>query len=298
MPGRSIRLERSEESWIGRFRAMASPCEVLIEGDDETQAGAILRAVATEAWRVEDKYSRYRDDNIVHAINNGGGQPVVVDDETADLLDYCARLHGLSAGLFDITSGVLRRAWKFDGGSSIPAEREIESLLGLVGWDKVSWRRPSLVMPAGMELDFGGVGKEYAVDRAVGRVRELCESSVLVNFGGDLAISRTRRADRAWRVGVEAAQVTAGEPPRMIDLRQGALATSGDTYRYVARDGRRYTHILDPRSGRPVADAPRSVTVAAGNCTLAGSYTTLALLHGARAEEFLEGAGVRYWVQR
>jgi FAD:protein FMN transferase len=275
---------------------MASPCEVLIDGGGETQARSVLDAVAGEAWRVEDKFSRYRHDNIVHAINASRGTPVDVDPETADLLDFCARLHVLSAGRFDITSGVLRRAWKFDGGTRVPSGKDTETLLSLVGWNKASWTRPSLTLRDGMEIDFGGVGKEYAVDRAAVQARRLCEASCLVNFGGDLAISRPRRSATAWRVGIETAhECTAG---RTIDIWQGALATSGDTYRYVARDGRRYTHILDPLTGRPVENAPRSVTVAAESCTQAGMLTTLALLHGAGAEEFLQSADVQYWIQR
>jgi thiamine biosynthesis lipoprotein len=269
-----------------------------MEVGTHADARAILDAVAAEAWRVEDKYSRYRTDNIVYAINTSNGREIVVDEETAALLDFSAQLHAISEGRFDITSGVLRKAWTFDGGSHVPARDDIESIRALVGWNQVSWKRPALRMRPGMEIDFGGIGKEYAVDRASGIARDLNEGSCLVNFGGDLAVSRPRRSGIPWRVGVEAA--SSGDPraARMIDVRQGALATSGDTYRYVARDGRRYTHILDPRTGYPVEHAPRSVTVAAGSCTQAGMLTTLALMQGADAEKFLEDAGVQFWVQR
>jgi thiamine biosynthesis lipoprotein len=277
---------------------MASPCEVLMDAGTRAEAYAILEAVATEAWRVEDKYSRYRTDNIVHAINTSGGREIAVDEETAALLDFSAQLHVISEGRFDITSGVLRRAWTFDGGSHVPAREDIDAIRALVGWHQVSWERPVLRMRPGMEVDFGGIGKEYAVDRAAALARELDAESSLVNFGGDLAVSRPRSSGTPWRVGVEAA--SSGDPraSRMIDVRQGALATSGDTYRYVTRDGRRYSHILDPRTGYPVENAPRSVTVAAGSCTQAGMLTTLALMQGAGAEKFLEDACVQFWVQR
>jgi FAD:protein FMN transferase len=276
---------------------MGSPCEVLIETDDQALARRVLDAVAAEAWRVGDKYSRYRADNIVHAINSSEGYPVAVDQETADLLDFCARLHAISGGLFDITSGVLRRAWTFDGGSHVPASREVEALLSLVGWRKAKWNRPLLTMARSMEIDFGGVGKEYAVDRATALARELCTGSCVVNFGGDLAVSRPRRGGAAWRVGIES--VRAGtRVSRMIDLRHGALATSGDAHSYVAHGGKRYTHILDPQTGWPVENAPRSVTVAAETCTQAGMLTTLAVLQGAGAEAFLRTTAPRYWIHR
>jgi FAD:protein FMN transferase len=279
---------------------MASPCEVLIDAAEESRevAEAVVSAVAAEAWRVEHKYSRYRTDNIVHAINTSNGAEISVDDETAGLLDFAERLFTLSGGLFDITSGALRRVWRFDGGSHVPDAGEVERVLPLVGWSKVRWHRPLLKMLPGMEIDFGGVCKEYAVDRAAALARDLHAGSCLVNFGGDLAVSRPRDGSLAWRVGLEAIAPGSGNVAGMIEVKQGGVATSGDTYRFVARDGRRLTHILNPRTGWPVVDAPRSVTVVAGSCTQAGMLTTLSLLQGAGAEAFLEGTSVQHWVAR
>lgn len=295
---RATRLDRAPDHWVGRFAAMASPCEVLVEGGDESGAQAVLDAVAACAWRIEDKYSRYRDDNVVHAINHADGRAVEVDDETAGLLDFAAQLHALSGGLFDVTSGVLRRAWRFDGGQHVPDAQAIEALLPLVGWTRTEWRRPHFRMQPGMQVDFGGFGKEYAVDQAAASAAALSTQSCLINMGGDLAVTRPRRDGASWRVGVEAASATGPKAATLIQLRSGALATSGDTHRFVQRDGRRYTHILDPRTGWPIEDAPRLVTVVADTCTQAGMLTTLAMLQGSRAEQFLRDEGVRAWVQR
>jgi thiamine biosynthesis lipoprotein len=136
------------------------------------------------------------------------------------------------------------------------------------------------------------------VDRAAALARDLHAGSCLVNFGGDLAVSRPREAGLSWRIGVEAVAPGDGNIAGLIDVKQGGMATSGDTYRFVARDGQRLTHILNPRTGYPVANAPRSVTVAAGSCTQAGMLTTLALLQGAGAESFLKEAGVQFWILR
>jgi thiamine biosynthesis lipoprotein len=282
---------------------MASPCEVLIDGDETVRGAAeavlaAVAAVAAEAWRVEQKYSRYRTGNIVHAINTSNGAAVRVDQETAELLDFAERLYSLSGGLFDITSGALRRVWRFNGGSHVPDAAQVEEVLQLVGWDKVQWNRPVLTMRAGMEIDFGGICKEYAVDRGAALARDHHAGSCLVNFGGDLAVSRPRAAGLAWRVGMESSVPDSGKVAGMIDVRQGGMATSGDTYRFVARDGQRFTHILNPRTGWPVTNAPRSVTVAAGSCTQAGMLTTLALLQGAAAESFLKEAGVQFWMSK
>jgi thiamine biosynthesis lipoprotein len=280
---------------------MGGPCEILAEVTSENEARRVFDAIAACAWRIEDKFSRYRTDNIVARINASRGQPVDVDDETANLLDFAALVHRLSDGMFDITSGVLRRAWTFDGGKRTPARAEIDALLPLVGWSKVRWERPRITLMAGMQIDFGGVGKEYAVDQAVQLAAQLTTDAILVNFGGDLAVTGARRGDQPWRVGIESiAAAAAGtlRAARLVELSAGALATSGDTYRYVESNGRRLSHILDPRDGSPVRDAPRSVTVAAPTCTNAGMLTTLAMLRGPQAEAFLAAEGVRHWVQR
>jgi FAD:protein FMN transferase len=178
-----------------------------------------------------------------------------------------------------------------------PREAEIAALLPLVGWHRASWQRPHLTLLPGMQIDLGGIGKEYAVDRAVDIATRLVSRAVLVNFGGDLAVSGARSGSTPWRVGVEAiAPELAAGPP--IDLYAGGLATSGDTYRFVQAGTQRLPHILDPRSGRPVAGAPRSVTVAAASCTMAGMFATLAMLQGEHAERFLDEEGVQYRIQR
>jgi thiamine biosynthesis lipoprotein len=287
--------------WTAQFRAMGSPCEVLVDTPHEQQAQAVAQSVAACALRIDRKFSRYRDDNIVAQINAAGGHPVEVDEETANLIDFAALAWTLSQGLFDITSGVLRRAWRFDGGGALPADSLIRSLLGQVGWSKVSWVRPRLTLLPGMQIDFGGLGKEYAVDCALREARRVSDEPVLVNFGGDLAVTGPRRNGEAWRVGiedVEKARDTVGRAAGLIELRAGALATSGDTYRFLAAGGERLSHILDPRTGRPVTGAPRSITVAAPTCVHAGMLTTMAMLRGLGAERFLQAEGVRHWIQR
>jgi thiamine biosynthesis lipoprotein len=277
--------------------AMANPCEVLCETIDEEAARAISEAAAAEAFRIERKFSRYRDDSVVHAIHASHGASIVLDEETSQLVDYAATLWQLSDGAFDITSGVLRYAWRFSEPENKPTAEVIRKLLDRVGWHRVLWIPPSLTLPDGMEIDFGGIGKEYAVDRAVALLGELLDVPTLVNFGGDLRTAGPTPAAGAWQVGIESI-AAAGEAAKLIKLATGALATSGDTHRFVEINGRRYGHILDARTGWPAADAPRSVTVAADTCSEAGTFTTLAMLQGQHAESFLESEGVRYWCLR
>lgn len=293
----AIAVERCHDYWRGTFTAMASPCEILLEAHDETRAREVCLLAAREAWRIEAKFSRYRSGNIVYAINHSGGHPVTVDDETAHLLSFADQCHRLSGGLFDITSGVLRRVWTFDGSERVPDAAQVAALLPNVGWHNVRWRPPVLTLPAGMEIDLGGIGKEYAVDRVLGLIVAQRVAACLVNFGGDLAASGPRADGQAWTVGIEDPDAV-DNAKQLLRVSGGALATSGDARRFVRRAGKRYGHILDPRSGWPIEGAPRSVTVAARTCVEAGMLATFAMLHGARAEAFLKEQGVRYWCLR
>ena len=110
----------------------------------------------------------------------------------------------LSDGKFDVTSGVLRRAWRFDGSDRVPSREAVAALLPIVGWHKVRWRAPELTLEPGMEIDLGGIGKEYAVDRAAALVRPL-STHCLLNFGGDLLALGPQSGGVPWRVGIEAA---------------------------------------------------------------------------------------------
>ena len=220
-----------------------------------------------------------------------------MDEETARLLDFAAECHELSEGMFDVTSGVLRRVWKFDGSDRLPEPEAVELLLPLVGWHKVVWEKPLITLPAGMEIDLGGIGKEYAVDRTLLLTREENDSAMLINFSGDIYTGGARRNGLPWSVGVEDPSGETGAG-RLLKISKGGLATSGDSRRFLLKDGKRYSHVLNPKSGWPVEDAFRSVTVADDTCTKAGILATLALLHGPQAEEFLEEQSVRYWCVR
>ena len=302
MPGnqgiqRPIRLSRKDDIWVGQFDAMASTCEILMAVSDETLANKLLHMAASAAWRIEQKYSRYREDGIIPRINNSHGKPVQVDAETAQLLNFAYQCYELSDGMFDITSGILRKAWPFKPDSKPPSQQLIDSLLPHIGLHKAQWDNPLFTLPVGMQIDFGGIGKEYAVDSTLTLLKTSTNAAILVNFGGDIACNRCPSIGQPWRIGVEAPYAS-NEASRLLELRKGALATSGSTHRFLIAGGRRYGHVLNPLTGWPIPDPPLSVTVAGANCTNAGMLATFAMLHGRQAEEFLEQEGVRYWVQR
>jgi len=258
---------------------MAAENEIQIYADDAADARVAAQRAVDEVRRIERKYSRYREDSLLSRINaSAGGVPVPIDDETRALLDYADRCWQQSGGLFDVTSGVLRRAWRLDV-ARVPTDAELAPLLALVGWPRVERDGAGIRLPlAGMELDFGGLGKEYAVDRALAELSACGMASALVNLAGDLAILGPQPGDVPWRVGIR-------HPSRpqslaaSLAVSAGAIATSGDYERFVEVDGVRHSHLLDPRTGR-AARGLRSVTVQGPSCLVAGSAATIAMLHG------------------
>ena len=255
-------MEEREGVFAVRFSAMASPCELLLYAADRVAALELGAIVAGEAWRIEEKYSRYRQDSVTSRINRQAGSVLQMDEETTSLLDFASRCFELSEGLFDITSGVLRRAWKFDGSDRVPDAAAIECLLSLVGFDKLHRDGAFLRIPAGMEIDFGGIGKEYAVDRAYDLLMACCPVPFLINFGGDLRASRPL-PHGPWKVAIEKPDSNRNVAMN-LDVEYGALATSGDSHRFVLKNGIRYGHVLHPRTGWPVQGSPRRRTFPAG----------------------------------
>ncbi|WP_114417670.1 FAD:protein FMN transferase [Marinospirillum perlucidum] len=314
MRTRQVKVSWQGSLFLARFDAMASPCEILLALPREQQSLAekLARIAAEEVWRIEATYSRYRPDNFFARLHQQAGQWQEVDAETTRLLDFADQAWQLSGGLFDITSGILRRVWSFDGSDRLPDPDAVAALLPRIGWDQVGWESRTdslggrLFLPSGMELDLGGLGKEYAADRALGLALQALQAALgsaqsaslpglLVNLGGDLAANAPPSEQAPWRVGIESTAVE-NQAASLLELTRGGLATSGDSRRYLVCDGKRYGHLLNPKTGWPLQKAPRSVTVSAPTCVQSGLVASLALLQGEAAETFLKQTGLAYWL--
>jgi FAD:protein FMN transferase len=282
------------------FRAMA--CDNVIEMfcADKLLADDAAAQTIAEVTRIEAKYSRYRDDSVVANINRAAGQnPVEVDAETALLLDYADACFHQSDGLFDITSGVLRKVWNFKSGAmvAVPSAQELARILGLIGWNRVKRTRgptgAQLVMlpDAGMELDFGGFGKEYAADRAAAILLSLGMNHAFVNLGGDVVVTGPQTNGDAWQLGIQHPRIP-GEVIASLPIHTGAIATSGDYERYAIINGVRHSHLLNPRTGLPVQGL-QSATVFAPACLVAGSIATIAMLKSG-SKTWLRNSGADY----
>jgi thiamine biosynthesis lipoprotein len=277
------------------FSAMACACTVHLYGDDPTEIEAIAEAAMDEVARIERRYSRYRSDNVLAEINDAAQRAgsIEVDDETAKLLDYAFASYKRSGGLFDITSGLLRRIWDFKSGR-LPDPSAINDLLPRIGLAKVSWERPRLAFSvAGMELDFGGIGKEYAADQAAAGCVALGIRHGLVDLGGDIAVIGPHPDLGPWYIGIR--------HPRdhessiiSVPINHGALASSGDYERYMMVDGQRYCHILNPVTGWPCRGLA-SVSVMADRCLVAGTVSTIAMLKGRDGVRWLSSLGLKHY---
>ena len=299
------------------FRAMGSACELVLCGTGGAQLEPFARAAMDEVLRIEAKYSRYRSDSVLSTINAGAGRKAVeIDFETLALLRYAQELYRNSDGLFDITSGVLRGAWDFVS-ARLPAPGELEALLPLVGWPQVEVqehrhgnkggyrdgigdgdgarekRGGSVFLPhAGMELDFGGFGKEYATDRAWGVLHGMGMKHGYVNLAGDMRFLGPKPDGTPWMIGIQHPRQN-GALLATIPVSDGALATSGDYEKYFEANGQRYCHILDPRTGMPVTHW-RTVSVVAPLAAMAGSLTTTAMLLQGRGLSLLHASDVKF----
>jgi len=291
----SPELSQKDNIWTGRFMAMGCPCEILIAGADEALAQQLSTLAMQEALRIEHKFSRYRSDNIIHTINHAEGQAVNVDTETARLLDFADTCYKLSEGKFDVTSGILGKIWRFDGSDHIPEQKDIDAILKKVGWHNVIWNSPVIQLQPGMQIDLGGIGKEYAVDQTAAILHQQTGLPFLVNYGGDIFANKPITEQRPWIIGIDDPENTGTKQIGEIRLNQGGLATSGDARRYLLKNGIRYSHILDPTTGWPVPDAPHSVSVVANTCIEAGMFSTFAMLQGKQAEAFLNNQGLVYY---
>ncbi|SJM92579.1 FAD:protein FMN transferase [Crenothrix polyspora] len=279
------------------FNAMGSPCEIQLFAVTHSHAEHVASVAIADIERLEQRYSRYRADSFLSEINRVAavGGSISVDEETAGLLNYASACYQQSDGLFDISSGILRKAWRFNT-QQLPNAQEIEALLIKVGWHKLSWQAPVLNFPlAGMEIDFGGVVKEYAVDR----VASLCWAAGVhhgvINLGGDIKIIGPRADGEPWRVGIRHPR-DKDAVMHTLALRKGGLASSGDYERCIEIKGIRYGHVLNPKTGWPVRHLA-SVSVVGDFCVVAGSASTIAMLKEEQGPAWLKSLGLPYlWV--
>ncbi|MBI4624859.1 MAG: FAD:protein FMN transferase [Verrucomicrobia bacterium] len=265
------------------FPALGTVCEVQYAAPGGDAQAAVFERAAT-GWvnAFEAKYSRFRPDSLVSRINAAAGRDwTAVDAEMEVMLRLCDTLHFMTQGVLDPTALPLIRLWNYKAENPrVPSAPEIAAARALVGWKKVQRSPGRVFLPEpGMALDFGGFGKEYAVDFVAQIAVEHGIPAALVDFGHDLRAVGVPPGRPAWHIGLEDPR-NPGTAAGSIAVVGKGVASSGDYLRCFVAGGKRYGHIIDPRTGWPVANGCTQATVIASSCLQAGVLSTTAFVLG------------------
>ena len=271
--------EPSQPRLISRaHKTMGTEVAVTVRTADEARAYAAIAAVFAELDRLDALLSVWKPGSDVLRINAAAGQaPVEVSAETIEVLQAAHTASAWTGGKFDITFGALTDVWKFDHDQDerIPTHEEIAARLPLIDYRAVTIdaaARTVHVTRPGVRIHLGGIGKGYAVDRAVAILRGAGLHNFMVQFGGDLYVAGDA-GHSAWRLGINDPRGRANDSFAILELTDATFSTSGDYERFFIRDGIRYHHILDPDTGQP-ARGSRSVTIVAKSAMVADALST------------------------
>jgi len=278
----SLRRSPRDGGVEATFQALGTQCRMLLSGPSSAAAAALESAVSWIAG-FEAKYSRFLPASLISRINAAAGrEPVALDPESERLFALCQELHFLSGGILDPTALPLLQLWNWKADPpALPADAQIEAARKRVGWKQVQRSPGRIFLPnPGMGLDLGGMGKEYAVDQVALLLRRAGVPGALVDLGADIRVFGAPPDGRpGWHIGLEDPR-RPGTCWRGLAVQDAAVATSGDYRRSFELHGVRYGHIVDPRTGRPVAQGVRAVSVLAPSCTQAGLLSTVAFVLG------------------
>jgi thiamine biosynthesis lipoprotein len=247
--------------------AMGATYTVVLYGDDQEQLQSASQAAFDEVRRLDRMLSNYRPQSEWSEVNRSAAErPVRVSPELFELLEACLSYSRASEGAFDVSVGPLMRVWGFYKGTGrLPMKEEIAAVLPAVGYRNIELDRENRTvhfLRRGVDLDPGGIGKGYAVDRMVARIREFKITSALVSAGGSTIYGiGTPPGDKGWKVKIRHPREW-NETIEEVYLKDESMSTSGDYEKFFEAEGKVYSHIMDPRSGYP-APGMLSVSVIA-----------------------------------
>jgi len=265
-----------------RFNALGTVCEIQFLCNEDRVAQAFASAAVDWVNAFEAKYTRFRSDSLIGRINAAAGKRWVdIDEDAEEMFALVDQIVLLTNGALDPTALPLLKLWNYKAKHPrIPDESEIRTALAKVGWRRVRREPGRIFLPEeGMGLDLGGFGKEYAVDRVAQLALSMGVENFLIDFGHDVRVHGNPGNAPVWSIGVEDPRKPGALRGQLL-LNSGGVASSGDYIRYFIKDGKRYGHIVDPRTGYPVANECLGVTVVCGTCLEAGLLSTSAFLMG------------------
>jgi len=280
----SARMTVEQELHKLEFQAMSTHCRMNCHGVAASVAHDFQREVVEWTAQFEARYSRFIPDSLIGRINAAAGERwVETDPETDRLFGLCQELFFFTRGAFDPTALPLIKLWNWKQSSPVlPEDKNIQAARELVGWNKIQRRPGGIFLPRrGMALDLGGIGKEYAVDCVMNLAVQRGIPNVLVDFGQDVRVRGHAPGKKFWWVGLDDANHP-GKCWAGVAVTDHAVTTSGDYLRHFVANGRRYGHILDPRTGYPALNDCRAVSVIGPSCTIAGLLATSVCVLGAK----------------
>lgn len=293
--------------WTFRGPTMGTTWTVKIADPDlaKEEQAAIESTVKQTVDQIDQRMSTWKDDSELSLLNRHGTTPYQVSSELMGVLMSAKEINRITGGAFDITVEPLVRAYGFgpDAPPEIPEESELKELLSRTGLGKlvldpdagtVTKKHPDL------HCDLSGIAKGYAVDQVVSALEELGQHDLMVEIGGEIRTRGRNGSGEIWRIGVEQPDPTVREAGRVIPLKDVAIATSGEYRNFYEVGGARYSHTIDPRTGRPIKHHLASVSVLHESCMAADALATglnvlgpdegykLAVTHGIAALFILE----------
>ena len=268
-------------------RLMGNSFSFTVVSEDEGTAQMAMQAAVEEIRRIEKLFTTFDPGSQVNRINDmAGEQPIAVDKEVFDLVERSIRISQLTGGAFDITYGSIDKSlWNFDTSmKALPDPQKAKLLVRLINYRHIQLNRQELTVflkEKNMRIGFGGIGKGYAADCAANLLKSLGIASGLVNASGDIKAWGSQADGAPWKIGVSHPDDPL-TPFACLELKENAIATSGNYEKFIMIEGKKYSHTINPKTGMPVTGI-KSVTVIAPTAELADAMTTPVTIMGVKA---------------
>lgn len=271
------------EDYTQSANLMGTVIRVTVAGATQAQARPAIDAAFAEIKRLESLLSEWIPTSDISRVNAAAGvEAVAVSRETIDVIEASNAISKWSQGAFDLSWAALRGMYLFQPGQErVPDLQEVRERLKLIDYRKIAVdaeRGTVMLKKKGMVLGTGGIAKGYALDRAADILRKAGFASFMIFGGGQIELGGTRHG-RPWRVGIQ--HPRANDYFGFVEATDGSVATAGDYEHSFVKDGRRWHHIIDPKTGLPVPHT-RSVTVIADSGLAADAIDTAIFILGAK----------------
>jgi thiamine biosynthesis lipoprotein len=276
----------AQEPYKRTLKLMGSRFDITVVANDSIQANKYIDTAVAEISRIEKLISSWDDNSQTSEINrNAGAKPLKVDKELFNLIERAIGISKLTDGAFDISYASMDRIWQFDGSMTVmPSEKEIKSSVEKIGYQNIVLDKKNstvFLKLEGMKIGFGAIGKGYAADKAKTLLISKGVPSGIINASGDMNTWGKQPNNEDWKVAITN-PMNKNKVFALLPITNGAVVTSGNYEKYVNFNGKRYTHIIDPRTGYP-STGIISVTVFAPKAELADALATSVFVMGKEA---------------